>query len=154
MCGMMSWGVHCCPWVAWSSVDEDSSSMGVGSSSSVGHGWSRVGRGGSSCATDGRWLSMWHTGHATSFGGGVVWLVPPSLPFFIAIVAVVVVVIVVIVIIIVVVVSLGSCVVVVVVVVVVRAVTVVGHVTYEHSNHDQQKFAHDCILSHDIKAHV
>ena len=25
---------------------------------------------------------------------------------------------------------------------------------YEHSNHDQQRFARDCILSHDIKAHV
>ena len=100
--------------------------MGVGSLSSVGHGRSWVGRGGSSCATDGRWLSTWHTQRATSFGGGVVWLAPVSLPFFIAIVAVVVVVVVVVVIvavvIVIVIVGLGSCVV--VVVVVARVVTV------------------------------
>ena len=80
-------------------------SMGAGSSSSVGRGWSWVGRGGSSCTTDRCWLSTWH----------VIWwwcrLVGATI---IAVVAVVVVVVVV---------SLGSCVVV-VVVVVVRAVTV------------------------------
>ena len=127
MCGMMLWGVRCCPLVAWSSVDGESSSVGVGSSSSVGHGRSWVGRGGSSCATDGHWLSMWHAQRATSFGGGIVWLAPPSLPFFVAVVTVVIVVVVVVIVIVavvvvVVVVGLGSCVV--VVVVVVRAVKV------------------------------
>ena len=104
MCGMISWGVRCCPWVAWSSVDRESSSVGAGSSSSMGHGQSWVGRGGSSCTTDSRWLSMWH----------VIWwwcrLVGATV---IAVVAVVVVVV-----------GLGSFVVVVVVVVVVRVVTV------------------------------
>ena len=111
----------CCPWVVWLSVDGESLSVGVGSSSSMG------GERGSLCATDGHWLLMWHAQRATSLGGGVIWLVPLSLLFFIAVVTdvvvvvVVVVVVIVVVVIIVVVIGLGSC----VVVVVARAVTVV-----------------------------
>ena len=59
-------------WVAWLSVDRELSSVGVGSSSSMGCGQSWVGRGGSSCTTDGHWLSTWHAQHATSFGGGAI----------------------------------------------------------------------------------
>ena len=47
VCGMMPWGVRYCLWVAWSSIDGELPSMGVGSSSSkvvVGHGWGEGGR--------------------------------------------------------------------------------------------------------------